>query len=69
MDAEEREGEEYAVAASMSASWVASSGLVCRSTFILGDTCKCESCRAPERANIRGIKSSVAEEVVEGEDI
>ena len=69
MDAEESEGDEYAVAASRSASWVASSGLVCRSTFSFGDICKCESCSAPERANIRGIKSSVAEEAVDGEDI
>ena len=69
VDAEESEGEEYAVAASISASWVASSGLVCNSTFNFGDICRCESCRAPERANMRGMKSSVVEEVVEGEDI
>lgn len=57
------------MAANMSASWVANSGLVCNNTFNFGDMCKCESWRTPERANMRGIKSSVVEEVVEGDDI
>ena len=43
VDADESEGEEYAVAASISASWVANSGLVCNSTFNIGDMCRCES--------------------------
>lgn len=43
VDADESEGEEYAVAANMSASWVASSGLVCSSTFNIGDICRWES--------------------------
>ena len=43
VDVEESEGDEYAVAASISASCIASSGLVCNSTFNFGDMCKCES--------------------------
>lgn len=37
VDAKESEGEEYAVAASISASCVANSGLVCNRTFNFGD--------------------------------
>ncbi len=37
VDADERDGEEYAVAAKISASCVASSGLVCNSTFRFED--------------------------------
>lgn len=37
---EESEGDEYAVAAKMSASWPFKSGLVCSSTFILEFMCK-----------------------------
>ena len=43
VDAEESEGEEYAVAANISASWVASSGLVCNRTFNLGSMWRWES--------------------------
>ncbi len=55
VEADERDGEEYAVAAMMSASCVASDGLVCRSTFRLEDMWRWESWRAPERAKMRGM--------------
>ena len=55
VDVEDRDGDEYAVAARMSASCVANSGLVCNSTFNLDDMCRCDSCKAPESANIRGM--------------
>ena len=55
VEADEREGEEYAVAARISASCVANSGLVCRRTFSFEEMCKCDNWRAPESANINGM--------------
>ena len=42
----------------MSASCVKSWGLVCKSTFNFEETCRWESWRVPERAKMRGMKSS-----------
>ena len=60
--AELRLGLEYAVAASMSASCVANSGLVCNKTFNFEEMWRWESWRAPERAKMRGMKSSFVDE-------
>ena len=48
----------------MSASWVRSSGLVCKRTFSFEEMWRWESWRAPERANMRGMKSSFVADVV-----
>lgn len=48
----------------MSASWVKSSGLVCNRTFSFEEMWRWESWSAPERANMRGMKSSFVAEVV-----